>query len=59
MRIVVQRVQRASCSVNGEVTGAIDKGFLIFIGYKNGDTAEAEDKLFKKLTGLRVLKNVE
>ena len=57
MRIVVQRVQRASCSVNGEVTGAIDKGFLIFIGYKNGDTAEAEDKLFKKLTGLRVFED--
>ena len=33
MRIVIQRVKYASCTVDGVVTGKCDKGLLLFIGF--------------------------
>lgn len=57
MRVVVQRALNASCTVDGEVTGAIDKGFLLFIGYKENDTLEDEERILKKVSGLRIFED--
>ena len=38
MRAVIQRVRKASVSVNGKVVGAIGKGLVILLGVKHGDT---------------------
>lgn len=59
MKFVIQRVQSASCTVEGQVTGAIDKGFLVFIGVSNEDTKEIADKMVKKLLGLRIFEDSE
>ena len=54
MRFVIQRVQRASVSVDGEVIGKIGKGFLVLCGIREDDTKELADKMVKKLCGLRI-----
>lgn len=59
MRFVVQRVASASVTVEGEVTGKINKGFLVLIGVAQDDTREIADKLIKKLIGLRIFEDAE
>lgn len=54
MRLVVQRVTRASVTVDGKVTGKIGKGYMVLVGAEVGDT-EADARLCAdKLAGLRV-----
>ena len=54
MKLVIQRVKSASVKVEGEIVGKIEKGFLVLIGIKVGDTREQADYLAKKLCNLRV-----
>ena len=54
MKLVVQRVKKAEVKVDGNIIGKIDKGFLVLIGIKVGDTKEQVDYLVKKLCNLRV-----
>ncbi len=44
MRAVLQRVTRASVTVDGEVLGKIGKGFMILLGVENSDTEEITTK---------------
>lgn len=57
MKFVVQRVNHASVTVDGNIIGAIKKGFLVFIGVSNEDTKEIADKYIKKLLGLRIFQD--
>lgn len=57
MKFVIQRVKHASVTVDNEVIGKINKGFLVFIGVSNEDTKEIADKLIKKLIGLRIFED--
>ena len=54
MRIVIQRVSRASVTIEGTVKSAIEKGYLILIGVCEEDTMEDVDWLVRKVVGLRV-----
>lgn len=54
MKLVIQRVKNASVKVDGKTVGEIQKGFLVLIGIKVGDTKEQADYLAKKLCNLRV-----
>lgn len=54
MKLVIQRVKKASVKVNEKIVGAIDEGFLVLVGIKMGDTKEQADYLVKKLCNLRV-----
>lgn len=54
MKLVVQRVKKAEVKVDGNIVGKIDKGFLVLIGIKVGDTKKQADYLVKKLCNLRV-----
>ena len=54
MKLVIQRVKNASVTVEEKVVGEIEKGFLVLIGIKVGDTKEQADYLVKKLCNLRV-----
>ncbi len=54
MRIVIQRVQHASVTIDGKVHSAIQQGFLILLGVCDEDTSEDVDWLVKKVAGLRV-----
>ena len=59
MKFVIQRVTRASVTVEGKITGSIETGFLVLIGVENSDTKEIADKLVKKMTGLRIFEDNE
>lgn len=59
MKFVVQRVLSASCTVDGQITGSIEKGFLVFIGVADSDTKELADKMTRKLLGMRIFEDAE
>ena len=54
MRIVIQRVSKASVTIDGKVVGSIAKGFLILLGICEDDTQDDVEWLVKKVVGLRV-----
>jgi D-tyrosyl-tRNA(Tyr) deacylase len=54
MKFVIQRVTYASCTVDKQITGQIDKGFCVFIGVAETDTRKIADKMIQKLIGLRI-----
>ena len=57
MRAVIQRVTSASCRVDGNVTGEIEKGFLVFLGITHSDNEKVADYLVNKLINLRVFED--
>lgn len=54
MKFVIQRVKEASVSVNGNICGAINHGYVVLIGIGHEDTKEDADKYLKKLLNLRI-----
>lgn len=54
MRVVIQRVKRASVTVEGTVCGEIGPGLLLFLGIEDADTPEDIDWLAGKITQLRI-----
>ncbi len=54
MRAVVQRVSSGQVTVNGELTGAVERGLLVYLGVAVGDTRQDADYLADKIAGLRV-----
>ncbi len=54
MVFVIQRVSRASVTVDGNITGKIGKGLLVLAGVYEGDTKQVADKMVKKLCALRI-----
>lgn len=54
MRVVIQRVSRASVAVDGTVAGAIGRGLLVLVGVGTLDTAADADWLAGKIAGLRL-----
>lgn len=54
MRVVVQRVSKASVSVAGEIISKIEKGMMILLGIEDADTEEDIEYLCNKLTKLRI-----
>lgn len=54
MRALIQRVSRASVTIDGAVHGAIGRGFLVLLGVTEGDTEADARYLADKCVGLRV-----
>ena len=54
MRIVLQRVQHASVTIDGQVHSSIGQGYLVLLGVCEEDTDEDVDWLVRKVIGLRV-----
>lgn len=59
MRIVIQRVSEASVTVEGSVTGAIEKGLMVLIGIEDADTDEDIAWLSSKIVNLRIFDDAE
>ena len=57
MRFVIQRVKHASVTVDGNVLGKIEKGFMVLIGVCETDDTAIADKMVKKLVGLRIFED--
>lgn len=59
MRVLLQRVSRASVTVNSETVGQIGKGFVALVGVGHGDGEEQAAWLARKVAGLRVFEDAE
>ena len=59
MKIIAQRVTRASVTVEGRVTGAIDHGLLLLVGVTHTDTRANADWLARKIASLRVFRALD
>lgn len=57
MRFVIQRVRHASVTIDGEISGKIERGFLVLIGVAESDTKAIADKMIKKMLGLRIFED--
>ncbi len=54
MRTIIQRVTSASVDVDGKTAGRIGTGFLILVGFTDGDTEADCIRIAKKIGGLRI-----
>ncbi len=59
MRVVLQRVSRASVTIDGQVAGAIEQGFCLLVGFTHTDTAAEADWMADKIAGLRLFPDAE
>ncbi|HEY2963756.1 MAG TPA: D-aminoacyl-tRNA deacylase [Pyrinomonadaceae bacterium] len=59
MRAVVQRVTRASVSVDGEIVGEIGRGLVVLLGVAHDDTKAEADYLAPKIASLRIFDDTE
>lgn len=57
MRVVLQRVKHASCTIDGNVTGKIEQGLLLLVGITDSDTKEILEKVAKKCVELRIFED--
>lgn len=55
MRLVIQRVESVSVSVNNKTVGKIGKGLFALVGIKDGDTKEDAERLAIKLSKMRIM----
>ncbi|MGH7553882.1 MAG: D-aminoacyl-tRNA deacylase [Longimicrobiales bacterium] len=59
MRVVLQRVSRAEVRIAGRVAGSIGRGFLLLVGFKQGDTEEMLQWMAEKVLSLRLFPDDE
>lgn len=59
MKAVLQRVVRASVTVDGETVGSIGAGLVVLVGIASGDTIKDVQYLSQKVTGLRTFSDAE
>ncbi len=57
MRVILQRVTRGSVTVDGSVTGAVERGFVALVGVTHGDTHAEAELLARKTANLRVFED--
>lgn len=59
MRIVLQRVSRASVTIEGRTAGSIERGFCLLVGFTHTDTPAICDWMAEKVAGLRLFSDAE
>ena len=57
MRVLIQRVKHASCTVEGKITGKIEQGFLMFVGCCDSDDDSVIAKMAAKASCLRIFED--
>ncbi len=57
MKLVIQKVKKAKVEVENKVVGKIEKGYMVLLGVKKGDTEKEADYLAKKLCNLRIFED--
>ena len=59
MRVVLQRVSRAKVTIEGRISGAIERGFCLLVGFTHTDTIDQVRWMAEKVVGLRVFQDAE
>jgi D-tyrosyl-tRNA(Tyr) deacylase len=59
MRVVLQRVSRASVTIDGRTAGAVGRGFCLLVGFTHGDTDATVDWMAEKVAGLRLFSDAD
>ena len=59
MRVLLQRVSRASVTIDGVVTGECGRGFCLLVGFTHADTAAEVSWMVEKVAGLRLFADAE
>ncbi len=59
MRAVIQRVTQASCTVETQITGQIEQGFVVLLGIEDEDTTEDLQWLAQKIANMRIFSDSE
>lgn len=55
MKVIVQRVSKAKCVVDNLVIGEIKDGFMLLVGFTNGDNIDTINYMVKKIINLRIM----
>ena len=59
MRLVIQKVSEASCTVEGKITGQIENGYMVLVGIGLDDNEEIAEKMALKLSKLRIFDDAQ
>jgi D-tyrosyl-tRNA(Tyr) deacylase len=59
MRVVLQRVSRASVTIDGRTAGDVERGFCLLVGFTHGDTEATVDWMAEKVAGLRLFSDAD
>ena len=57
MRVLVQRSKNSKVTIDGKVNGQIDHGFVLLVGFTNGDDEVIIDKMINKIVNLRIFED--
>ena len=57
MRLVIQKVSHASCTVEGTITGKIGVGFMVLVGFTHTDDEAITKKMAEKMSKLRIFED--
>ncbi len=57
MKVLVQRVSNASCTVQNKIISEINNGYLLLVGFTHSDTIEDVNYLAKKIANLRIFED--
>ena len=57
MRVIVQRARDAKCVIDNEVYSSIDFGYMLLVGFTEGDNIEKINKMIKKIVNLRIFED--
>lgn len=59
MRFVIQRVSHAKVTIDGQVRGSIQKGYMVLIGIGQEDTEALADRMIAKMLDLRIFEDAD
>ena len=57
MRVLVQRSKNSKVTIDGKVNGQIDHGYVLLVGFTNGDNETIIDKMINKILNLRIFED--
>ena len=57
MRVLIQRSRNSKVTIDGKVNGKIDKGYVLFVGFTDGDNEKIIDKMINKIVNLRIFED--
>ena len=57
MRVVIQRSKKSKVTIDGKVNGEIDHGYVVLVGFTEGDNEAIIDKMVNKIVNLRIFED--